>query len=79
MMTKYFEDYSTKVNEPDPTMVQFSIQNIDNQYIVTVYDLETLKEYPGQCVVTHEGEIIFSDFSWDMTRTILEELDVPPY
>lgn len=76
-MTEYFEDYSSKVDEPDPATVQFSIQNIDGMYIVTVLDLKTFTEYPGQCVVTHEGEIIFSDFSKDMTEAILGELDVP--
>ena len=73
------ENYPTKVNEPDPAMTIFNIQDIDNKYIVTLYDLETFKEYPGQCVVTHEGEIIFSDFSRDMTNTILEELNVSSY
>lgn len=73
------EDYPTKVNEPDPAMALFIIQDIDNKYMVTVYDPETFKEYPSQCVVTHEGEIIFSDFSRDMTNTILEELNVLSY
>ena len=68
------EEYEPEFNEVDPAYVEFSIQDIGDQYIVTLFDPDTKKEYPGQCVVTHEGEIIFSDFSRETTNVILEEL-----
>lgn len=70
----FFEEYEPKFNEPDPSYVEFSIQDIGDQYIVTLFNPDTKEDYLGQCVVTHEGEIIFSDFSREMTNVILEEL-----
>lgn len=77
MINFFPEEYESKLNEPDPAYVEFSIQDVENQYIITLFNPDTKEEYPGQCIVTHEGEIIFSDFSKDMTNTILGELDVP--
>lgn len=74
-MTKYtFNEVNAMLDEPDPAYVEFSIQDIGDQYIVTLFDPNTKEDYPGQCVVTHDGEIIFSDFSREMTNIILEEL-----
>ena len=78
-------DYSFKLSQATKKSNYSSIlKAIDAAHItnddIKVFTPETFKEYPGSCVVSHEGEIIFSDFSKDMTETILEELNnVPSY